>query len=81
VTNALIAAAISFAVTFLIQWKIGFADVPSDEDGQAAEKSSITHRRTEILSVRMQLVKTHPIKAHLIKVHLIKMQIRSFTVR
>lgn len=41
VTNALIAAAISFAVTFLIQWKIGFADVPSDEDGQAAEKSSI----------------------------------------
>lgn len=43
VTNALIAAAIAFVATFLIQWKLGFVDVPSDEDaaGQPAEKNSI----------------------------------------
>lgn len=36
VTNALIAAAIAFLVTFVIQWRLGFEDVPSDSDGEAS---------------------------------------------
>lgn len=32
VTNALIAAAIAFVVTFVIQWKLGFVDLPADRE-------------------------------------------------
>lgn len=41
VINALVAAAIAFAVTFLIQWKLGFEDVPeSGEDTSAPVQPS-----------------------------------------
>lgn len=36
VTNALIAAAISFIATFLIMWYLGFEDVPADTEQQDA---------------------------------------------
>lgn len=40
VTNALIAAAISFIVTFLIQWKLGFADLPADGESAGSNANA-----------------------------------------